>query len=66
MPSVQETLNNNLAINAKKTKSMLVISKRLRKRTSSLQSYNLDLLLDDTAIEQVENFKLLGSCMMIA
>ena len=46
-------------VNAKKTKSMLIISKRLRKM-SLLLSNNLDVILNGTYIEQVETFKLLG------
>ena len=41
-----------------KTKSMLIISRRLRKRYLPL-SNNLDVMLNGTAIEQVETFKLL-------
>jgi hypothetical protein len=40
-----------------KTKSILVISKRIENGLHLCKSCNLDFVLDDTAIEQVEHFK---------
>ena len=48
-----------MLINIKKTKSMLVVGKRIRKRLP-IDMPILDINLNETKIEQVPNYKLLG------
>lgn len=53
------SMENKMLINNKKTKSMLVVGKRLRKR-SPIDIPTLDIYLNESKIEQVLNYKLLG------
>ena len=52
-------IENKMFLNAKKTKSMLVSGKRLRKRLSA-DNTNLNITLTGKNIEQVANHKILG------
>lgn len=53
---------NKMVINEKKTKSMLVIGKRLRKRLNQDQHQDSDLsiALNDSQTERVRSHKFLG------